>query len=496
MAFSVNLVITFILVPLMLRYLGPTGFGAWAIVRVFVGYASISDLGLPTAITKYVAEYTATGEHLKMARVLRAAFMTYAIAAVVIVLVVFLFQDFWVHTFFSSSGEYLGDIPFVLIGSLLVFSLNLIFSVFPMALNGIERMDLTNTNLAVQYVLNGALMYCALVWEMGLRGLVVANAIATVVVIGLNGFFFFRHFKAGWITRVKISLKELKGIFVFSGRMLTGSVASLVHLHFDKLLLSSFLNLTFVSSYEVSSRIVQQARQIPVLVLNPILPVASQLKAKGRSTEVAQLYGRSMKYLILLILPLFTIPALYAKEFIPLWIGHEDDLIVVTLQFFLFSHGMNLLTGPGFFIALGLGKSQYPMYSALVGLFLNVLLSIVLVMIFGYYGAVIGSFSSLIIASLYFLGLIHRDLGISWTLPLLLIWKPALSLVLSLAIVWLLGGWMNPGWARLLILGAASAGCYGLGVILFRAVDAEDKAFLKKLVAQGLQRMRQGTHAE
>lgn len=77
LAFLVNLAVSIVLIPVMLEHLGVAGFGVWALVRAFVSYAALGDLGLTSAVTKYVAEYSATQRVDEMGKVLKSAFVLY-----------------------------------------------------------------------------------------------------------------------------------------------------------------------------------------------------------------------------------------------------------------------------------------------------------------------------------------------------------------------------------------------------------------------------------
>ena len=105
-AFIVTVAVTFLLVPVMLLYLGPVGFGVWAIARVFVSYASLSDFGLSSTITKYVAELYPKQEYEKLVRVLQSAFTLYVFISLLLVALVWLFNKVLIATFFSTSGEF------------------------------------------------------------------------------------------------------------------------------------------------------------------------------------------------------------------------------------------------------------------------------------------------------------------------------------------------------------------------------------------------------
>jgi len=479
LSFGVNLAVTFLLVPVMLRYLGTTGFGIWAVVRAFVGYASLGDLGLTSTVTKYVAEHAAHDDREAIARVLKSALVLYLAVVLVLFLLLLLLQHAIVELFFSTSGEFAGEITFVLYGSLAVFGVNMIFSIFPNALSGLQRMDLTNTVLAIYTVVNGACMYWALVAGTGLRGLVWANALATVVATVLNGILFYRSFRGLPLVKTRLKKGDVRQLFRFSKHVFAVSIAGSVHQHFDKLLLSSFVNLNVVGAYEVGARLVDQARKIPSLMLNPLLPAASEVHAQKQTEKLKSMYYRSMKFFLVLGVPLMGCAAFFAQPFVELWLGNVNSLIVPTAQILMISNFINLLTGPGFYISIGIGNERLPMYSSVLGLVLNIILSVILLKFFGYFGVVFGSFAALIIASIFFLALVHRAMTIRTASVLAMAWKPLTALAGGFAFSELIGMWNVDPLPQLVLMVAGTLLVYGTMIWLLKYFDDADRETVK-----------------
>jgi O-antigen/teichoic acid export membrane protein len=83
-------------------------------------------------------------------------------------------------------------------------------------------------------------------------------------------------------------------------------------------------------------------------------------------------------------------------------------MIALPLSTLLAVNFFNLTTGPGFLIFAGRGNMRPGVQSAVLAIVLNVVLSLGLIYKFGFAGAVMGTASSLILASGYFMGVFHR----------------------------------------------------------------------------------------
>jgi len=360
-----------------------------------------------------------------------SALLLYIIIVGALWLIFLLLKEILIQTFFANANGFSEDLDIVLFGSLSVLSINLLFSITTSTFNGMQRMDITNAVMSLFWILNGLLMYFALSAGYGLKGLVYANIIATVIAQSINLIIFFKIVGFRISKLLPVHFSQVGKLFRYGKHIFIGAVANGVHIHYDKLLLSSFLGLVPVSSYEIASRVVQQMRQIPILIFNPLLPAVSEMQTRNDSEGIKKYYLNASKYLIVSLIPLFGFIGFFAKPLLEIWLGEGNDLAIVTLQIFIISNFLNLLTAPGYFVTLGIGRPQYSMYISIIGLASNLILSYVFLRIFGYFGVVTGTVTALVGSSMIFLVLIHKCLRINWLNYLEYFIKPVSCFIVS-----------------------------------------------------------------
>ncbi|PJF24114.1 MAG: hypothetical protein CUN53_19465, partial [Phototrophicales bacterium] len=76
----VNIGVNFALLPIFIRALGDEAYGLWVFVASFSvvrGFLQIFDLGIQSAVVKYVAEYNAQGNTRGISEVFSAAFLAF-----------------------------------------------------------------------------------------------------------------------------------------------------------------------------------------------------------------------------------------------------------------------------------------------------------------------------------------------------------------------------------------------------------------------------------
>src|SRR5215813_8913252 len=75
--------INFVVSPIVVRSLGETQYGAWVLLVSMVGYLGLLDLGVRSAVTRYVAAHYATGDHVRANQVYGAALRLFSACGIV-----------------------------------------------------------------------------------------------------------------------------------------------------------------------------------------------------------------------------------------------------------------------------------------------------------------------------------------------------------------------------------------------------------------------------
>jgi len=451
----ISLPIGLLITPFIIAKIGTIAFGTWALANAFVSYANLLDLGISSALVRFVAQYKVKGDDDQINILLNTAFGIYAIMGVVAFCLLIAGKGWIIANFFHVEGEMKSDVSFVLVGCLLIFTANLAFSVFASLLDGLQRMDLTNTAAIAGVIINAIGTFIALNLGCGLRGLVIVSGAVGLVTIGLNMIMSRRVFKALTLNPLLFHPSYVKTLLGFSLQVQVPGLASLVHNQLDKIILGYFLGLHYVAYYEVASRVITYLRIIPLQIISPIMPAASELHADRNSKKVQALYYRSLKYMTVVIAPLFAFVAVFSYPLIAIWLGPGYELGAFATRYLAVANLASImLTSPSFLITVGVGRPRYGVYSAVVGILLNVTLSVILTANIGFRGAVLGTSLSLILASSYFILLFHRALHLpARETTVKAIGYPTLTCLLVSLIVMGLSRYVHPDMKGLLFLG-------------------------------------------
>jgi len=361
-----SFVLFFILTPYIIHHIGVERFGIWTIVSVLTGYLGLLDLGISTSFVKYIAEYYTRKDYEKINSVVNTGFLFYlGFSFVVIALAMIFIQP--ILSLFNIPPSLYGEAVFVFCLGLVLFGVSNSFNVFGAIQNGLQRMDISNKVAIAVSIPGVAGTVIALEYGYGLPGLMVSNALILLVTSAINVIVAHKIFPDFKFSPLLLSNKEtFRLLFTFGYRVQVAAIAGAIHFQLDKFLLAFFLNVSRVTYYTIASQTASSIREIPLLLLNAILPAASEMDAGKNREALNILYYRSLKYIVLIGVCLLTVTFLLADPFLYLWLGTGYEISANTLKILMAGYFFNILTGPGFFILNGMGKPQYGMRSSLL----------------------------------------------------------------------------------------------------------------------------------
>lgn len=384
-----------------------------------------------------MAEYKAKNDHQQLNRLINTAFVVYILISAVFCTAIVLVLPLIISTVLSIPPEFAKKSTYVFTVAIGLFFVNMTMGVFGSLIIGFQRMGCSNLISFISTIIMACGTFIALSRGYGLEGLIHNNVLITIFVVISNSFVAWRLFPQMRLNPFKYFSREtLKLIFGFSWKVQLSSISNLLVYQVDRVLLSHYLGLGAVSNYEVANRIATQARVFIASVFTPMVPAASSLQATDESDKVRGLYNRSMKYMAVAAIPFSCLVIALAHPFVRTWLGEGYTKSAYTMQFLMFAYMVNLLPGPGSFILHGINKPHIPMLNSIGAGITNLVLCFVLVQQFGYYGVIIGILTTIVIFSLTFIFMVHREIhGLSWSLYSNIYIKPIVISTILLALL-------------------------------------------------------------
>ncbi|MCK4403464.1 MAG: oligosaccharide flippase family protein [candidate division Zixibacteria bacterium] len=401
------MLVTLLLIPYILHKLGVQVFAVWSLVFVVANCMGLLDFGIRTSFAKYIAEYHTKKDQKSINAVINCGIIFYLVFSLFVIGLAVVLRG-PIISLLKIPPPIHAESMFAILGMVLILCLNNTLSIFEAVLVGLQRMDVRNKILIFASFFNVAGTFFFLEKGFGLRGLVINYGIVSFVIILLNLYFSYRllpHLRIGW-SRVK---KEIfRKLFNYGVKMQICNFAAMIHLQADKIILSHFLGLNFVTFYELGQKAANAVRTFPMLLLTALVPAVSELEASDDKGKLRELYERGSKYVSLAVFPLIFLSIIVAPDLINLWVGDKFSLAILSFQVLVIGYGINVLTGMGTSMVRGIGKPEYEARYAVLTLIMQLTLSITLVQIFGFRGILASVLITSVVAALYFLLTFHR----------------------------------------------------------------------------------------
>jgi len=428
------MLVTLLLTPYILHKLGTQVFGVWSLVFVVANYLLLLDFGIGTSFAKYIAEYHAKGDQASINSVVSCGLLFYLGFSILIVILGFILRN-PVASLLNIPVSIREESLFAIIGMVIVFAVNNTFSIFQGLLVGLQRMDVQNKILVFISIPNVLGTFFFLEKGFGIKGLVVNSGIVAILTILFN--IYFSH---KLLPQIRIGFSWLRGdifrkLFKFGIKTQLGNLASLIHFQTDKIIISYFLGLNFVTFYELGQKVANAVRMFPTMLLSALEPAVSELDARGEQNRLMGLYYKGSKYVSVIVFPLTCLTFILASWIMRAWVGEGYSLSAITLQVLIIEYGINLLTGVGTRIVRGIGKPELETkYKVLVAV-LHLVLSITLIQLLGYKGVLLSFLFSGSMGSIYFIKIFHKFFKERFTKLIHVVYLKPLAASLGAAVV-------------------------------------------------------------
>jgi len=411
------------LTPYIVWRIGHERFGIWAIVGVITGYFGLLDFGIGSSFVKYIAEFYAQKEYDKINRLINTGFVSYLIFAVCVITLALFFID-PLLVFFKIPAGLCQEARFVFIVGIILFVSSNALSPFGAIQGGLQRMDISNKISVLISFCNIFGTVYFLEKGYGLRGLMINNAIIFCLSRIIHITIAYRLLPGLRFNPLLLDKTIFKSLFGYGYKLQISRFASLVSFQTDKLLITYFLGLGLVTFYQLGSSLIQQVRQLALLLVSAFIPAVSEIEARKSKEYLREFYLISSKYLIVVSLPLTFFTMLDSSLIMTAWMGKGYEMAALVIRILATGYLAATVSGVASAIAAGVAKTELDMKFGILLATLNLFLSILLVIKMGFVGVVIGTTVSLIAATVYYMRLFHRYMECPVSAFVKLLYKP------------------------------------------------------------------------
>lgn len=393
-------VCSFLLLPLMLRYLGNDQFGVWVAIFSVVSWVIFFDLGFGSGLRNKVSETLSRNDIAESSVLISTAYGAMAILSVVLC-AIFLLVNFFVdwqsifNTKITSLSELRWSMAIIVVLFLVNFSLLIVLQV-------LHACKKTSFTVAHQFLAN----FIALIAILLLKAFVTPSLLVICLTYGLSQVLTTLLVSAVFYNgspflRPRLSLfawDRVKGIATLGGQFFIIQLAVLVIFSTDKIIVIKLFGPAALTEYELVFKAFSVILIMNTLFLAPLWSRYTHAAANHDYKWMAQALAKSHWVCAVLLLPA-SVLCFFGHDIIYLWTGYHIDssfsLLVAMFVFILLRVGCDVYA----YFLNGIGMLKVQMWLAIVQALMNIPLSVTLGKMYGLSGVIYGSVATLSISA-------------------------------------------------------------------------------------------------
>ena len=416
---------TFAVVPFYIDYLGIEAYGMIGFFITLQGVFLLLDLGLSPTVSREFAKHNMHKRYAGVANFMHSVAVAYWLLAAAIAIFFLIFSGAIADHWLSSNDPELTNAGLILLMGISVAS-RFPHSIYRGALIGAEKLVLLNSinMLMVTVTAVGSVLVLALV-DATLQAFFIWQAICGLLLTTLMR-------RAAWKLiipagrrageRPRFDRNDLIKVWRFTAGLTLVSIASVILLQLDKLMLSAMVPMREFGVYMVAVLAGSIFSAFFMPVFNVIYPRMTSLAEAADDKQLILLYRRGTRALATILFPIAMVLGLFSEPIVTLWTGDAQLASQARPLIFFIAAGFAINGVMHFPYALQLAYGQTGIALQCSVLMAIILVPLILILV-GEYGVLGGAASWLIVQSIYLVvgcWLTHRQLlpgtGTRWLL--------------------------------------------------------------------------------
>ncbi len=324
------------LTPYILHFISLEEFALWSISFIIISYIGLSGSGIGNAFITNSAKYYKNNDYEKLNKLIWTGTLLLLSFSIFILILVFFYKDFILGFFHIEDKILYGKAKILLIGTCVMFLIELSFEAFENFFEGIQEIVLTKTIWIIGNFLEIILIIIFLILNMGVYSLLYAYGIKGIFKILCHFYYLKKYIRI----KIVIDLSVLKGIFNFALRVQILSFIGIFMSTFNQLIVANLLGLYKTGLFELGKKLPQKGQGIISGVFVSFIPASAQLKREDdnsiKEVEIKN-YVKVLSYSLSLALLLYSL--IYLLKDFKL---NEISIILIFIMIILLTLGTYL----------------------------------------------------------------------------------------------------------------------------------------------------------
>lgn len=389
------------LTPFILHRLGDEAYGIWVLVFSTTGLYRIFNLGISSAVIRYVSKFSALRDFDSLARFVNTILFLFCCIGAFL-LVVTLTCSLYADRIFHITAQYHKTFPLLLVLVGCAFAVQFPLGVFGGILEGLQLFWWKNLAQIASDVMRLMLIIWALNRGLGLFSICL---ITVILSLGSAGFFVFLTYRFLPVRfhALRFDRVVFREVISYSSITFLSLVAGLLRFRCDALVIGIFMSAAAITPFSIGSKIIDYCSPLVTGLAQIFTPMSSHHHSQGDTGRLRQILIRGNRACAMLMMPVCFALIFLGKSVIEVWVGAKYVSSYWILFTLVIPYTIELSQSASPRILYGISKHWTLGKVRLLEGVANLGLSILLLHYYGILGVALGTAIPLMITSTLFL---------------------------------------------------------------------------------------------
>ena len=393
-ALFVTIAIGLVLQPYIIHTLGDELFGIWTLATSFVAMFSLLDIGLNSAVSRYVAATIGKKDYAGLNRYLNTGYYLFSGVSCV---ALFIAGAAALYLFQNQNIPHASAAAVVIIIMGAQFAIMLPLQAISGLLIGSLRYDIATSIDIIFKIISSTAIFLTLFFGGGIIALAIASFICALVSRAVTNWFARREVPQAEITVRHFDKKTIKELFSYSAYAFIAQISDACRFTIPKFIIGGFVGVAAVTHYFIAVTLCLYCAQIISAITGVLMPVFARHQANDDFHAIRKMLQFSVRISTTITAFVGFGMIAWGHYFIERWMGEAYLIaypwLVILVSGYLFTLCQSSTVG----MLYGLAKHSYQAISSATGAILNTILALILVQFYGCLGVAIATMISLAI---------------------------------------------------------------------------------------------------
>ncbi len=310
-------VVAFISLPILVRTLSPSDFGLLSLLWAVIGYFTLFDFGISRAVTKMLSGARDTSDSNEITSIIWASLAIGAVIGSLGMLLLYVFSPALLELLNIEPVNYAESLR-----SFRAAAVGIPFMVLYGILRGIQTAYYKFSLMNIYQFILGTVQWVGSVIVVsmgyGLYEVIICIVIGRMIVTLLS-FLQLPFFITGFnLVRFKCEIGHISRLLRFGGWISVSQILSPIFSYLDRFFIGRFVSIAAVGYYTIPSEMLSRILIIAMSIVGALFPMMSEVVQRD---VLKELYLRSIRFLIVALVPLILVLMLFSREVLTLWVG-------------------------------------------------------------------------------------------------------------------------------------------------------------------------------